>query len=140
MADLIDTLTRGNPGSVKTVLTSVVVALAAYQVILAAIGYGKLRVMAARPAFFTHRASGDMLVVLVAIVAVMCVAAFGLDDDAGAHTVAGFALAAALVAKVSVVRFFPRAGRLLPYLGATVFVLLAVTWLTAVPDFLAGED
>jgi hypothetical protein len=86
MEDLIETLTRGNPGSVKTVLASVVLALAAYQVILAAIGYGKLRLMAARPAFFTHRASGDMLVVLIAIVAVMCVAAYGFDDDSAATT------------------------------------------------------
>ena len=140
MEDLVDTLTRGNPGSVKSVLASVVLALAAYQVILAAIGYGRLRLMDARPAFFTHRASGDMLVVLVAIVAVMCVAAYGFDDDSSVHNIAGFALAAALVAKVSVLRFFPRAGRLLPLLGTTVFVLLAVTWFTAVPGFLAGED
>jgi hypothetical protein len=138
--DLIENLTRGNPGSVKTVLASVVFALMAYQILLAAIGYRKLPVMAARPAFFTHRASGDMLVVLVAIVAVMCVAAFGFDDDSVAHNLAGFALAVALVAKISVVRFFPRAGGLLPYLGMSVFVLLAVTWFTAVPDFLSGDD
>jgi hypothetical protein len=138
--DLVENLTRGNPGSVKTVLASVVFALMAYQVVLAAIGYRKLPVMDAKPAFFTHRASGDMLVVLVAVVAVMCVAAFGLDDDYGTHVIAGFALAAALVAKVSVVRFFPRAGGLLPYLGVTVFVLLAVTWFTAVPGFLSGDD
>jgi hypothetical protein len=140
MEDLVETLTRGNPGSVKTVLASVVLALAAYQVILAAIGYGRLLGMDARPAFFTHRASGDMLVVLVAVVAVMCVAVFGLGGDAAAHAIAGFGLAAALVAKVSVVRRIPRAGRLLPYLGMTVFVLLAVTWFTAVPGFLSGED
>jgi hypothetical protein len=39
-----------------------------------------------------------------------------------------------------VVRFFPRAGGLLPYLGVAVFVLLAVTWFTAAPDFFAGDD
>jgi Family of unknown function (DUF6529) len=69
MEHLVDTLTRGNPGSVKTVLASVVLALAAYQVILAAVGYGKVRVIEPRPALFTHRASGDMLVVIAAIVA-----------------------------------------------------------------------
>jgi Family of unknown function (DUF6529) len=138
--DFVDNITRGNPGSVKTVLASVVFALMAYQLVLAAIGYRKLPVMAAKPAFFTHRASGDMLVVLVTVVAVMCVAAFGLDDDYAAHVIAGIGLAVALAAKVSVVRFFPRAGGLLPYLGVTVFVLLAVTWFTAVPDFLSGDD
>ena len=31
-------------------------------------------------------------------------------------------------------------GRALPYLGVTLFPLLAVTWFTVTPDFLAGED
>jgi hypothetical protein len=70
----------------------------------------------------------------------MCLAAYGFEDDASAHFVAGVALAVALAAKISVVRWFPRAGGLLPYLGMTVFVLLAVTWFTAVPDFLSGDD
>ena len=61
MEDFVENLTRGNPGSVKTVLASVVLALAAYQLILAAIGYRKLPVIDAKPAFFTHRASGDMI-------------------------------------------------------------------------------
>lgn len=140
MEDFIDTVTRGNPGSVKTVLTSVVFALMAYQLVLAAIGYRKLPVIEARPAFFTHRASGDALVVIMVIVAVMCLAAYGFEDDASAHFLAGVALAVALAVKISVIRFFPRAGGLLPYLGVTVFVLLAVTWFTSVPDFLNGED
>jgi hypothetical protein len=33
-----------------------------------------------------------------------------------------------------------KGGRALPYLGVTLFALLAVTWLTVTPDFLAGED
>ena len=140
MEDFIDTVARGNPGSVKTVLTSVVFALMAYQLVLAAIGYRKLPVIEARPAFFTHRASGDALVVIMVIVAVMCLAAYGFEDDASAHFLAGVALAVALAVKISVIRFFPRAGGLLPFLGVTVFVLLAVTWFTSVPDFLSGED
>jgi hypothetical protein len=138
--DFVDTVTRGNPGSVKTVLASVVFALMAYQVVLAAIGYRKLPVIEARPAFLTHRASGDALVVLVAVIALMCLAAYGFEDDSSAHFVAGVALGVALAVKVSVIRFVPRAGGLLPFLGVTVFVLLAVTWFTAVPDFLSGED
>ena len=42
MEDLVVDLTRGNPSSVKTVLASVVLALAVYQLLLAAIGYRKL--------------------------------------------------------------------------------------------------
>lgn len=136
----MDTLTRGNPGPVKIVLASVAVALAAYQVILAAIGYGKLRVMDARPAFFTHRASGDAIVVVAAVVALMCLAGYGVDDDAVLHTVAGIALAVVLGLKILVIRRWHGASGWLPLLGASVFVLFALTWLTSVPGFLAGED
>jgi hypothetical protein len=66
--DFVETLTRGNPGSVKAVLASVVLAI-----------------------------------------------------------------------KVTVIRS-GRGGRALPYLGVSLFALLAVTWLTVTPDFLAGED
>ena len=67
MEDFVVDITRGNPSSVKTVLASVVLALAAYQLILAAIGYRKLPIIDAKPAFFTHRASGDAIAVLVVI-------------------------------------------------------------------------
>ena len=52
MEDLVVDLTRGNPSSVKTVLASVVLALAVYQLLLAAIGYRKLPVGKPGPAFF----------------------------------------------------------------------------------------
>ena len=133
-------LTRGNPGSVKSVLASVVFALAAYQVILAAIGYGKLRLMDPRPAFLTHRSSGDAIVVIAALVGLMCLAVYGVEDDAPLHTAAGFALAAVLTLKILVIRRWHAASRLLPLLGVSVFVLLALTWLTSVPGFLAGGD
>jgi hypothetical protein len=138
MEDVVETLTRGNPGSVKTVLASVVLALAAYQVILAAIGYGKLRLMDPRPAFFTHRSSGDALVVIAAVVGLMCVAVYGFGE--ALHAAAGVALAVVLGLKILVIRRWHAASRFLPALGASVFVLLALTWLTAAPDFLAGED
>jgi len=140
MDDLVDTLTRGNPGSVKSVLASVVLALAAYQVVLAAIGYGRLRLMDGRPAFFTHRASGVAIVVIAAIVGLMCLAAYGVGDDAVLHTVAGTALAVVLALKILVIRRWHAAGRWLPLLGASVFVLFALTWLTSVPSFLGGDD
>jgi hypothetical protein len=137
--DFVESITRGNPGSVKAVLASVVLALAAYQLILAAIGYGKLPIIAARPAFFTHRASGDMIAVLFVVVALMCLAVFGFEDDYALHGWAGAGAVAVLAVKVFVIRS-GRGGRALPYLGVTLFTLLAVTWLTVTPDFLAGED
>jgi hypothetical protein len=139
VADFVENITRGNPGSVKSVLASVILALAAYQLILAAIGYRKLPLIAAQPAFFTHRASGDVIAILLVLVAVACLAAFGLEDDYVLHGAAGIGAVAVLAIKVCVVRT-GIGSRFLPYLGITLFALLAVTWLTVTPDFLAGED
>lgn len=137
--DFVESITRGNPSSVKTVLASVVLALAVYQLLLAAIGYRKLPIIEAKPAFFTHRASGDAIAVLVVIVALMCIAVFGFEDDYVLHIAAGTGALAVLAVKVAVVRS-GRFGAALPYLGVTLFALLAVTWFTVAPDFLAGED
>ena len=89
MEDFVVDITRGNPGSVKTVLASIVLALAVYQLLLAAIGYRKLPIIEAKPAFFTHRASGDAIAVLIVIVALMCIAVFGFEDDYVLHIAAG---------------------------------------------------
>ena len=50
--ELIESVTRGNPTEVKVLLASVALALAVYQLVLIAVGYGKLRLpfLAARPA------------------------------------------------------------------------------------------
>lgn len=139
MEDLVVDLTRGNPSSVKTVLASVVLALAVYQLLLAAIGYRKLPVGKPGPAFFTHRASGDMLAVLIVVVAVMCLAVFGFEGDYLLHMVAAIGSLVVLGVKIAVVRS-GKGGQFLPYLGTLLFLLLAVTWFTVAPDFLAGED
>ena len=140
MEDFVENITRGNPGSVKAVLASVVLALAVYQLILAAIGYRKLPIIDAEPAFFTHRASGDA------------------DRRAGRHRRARCAwpCSASRTTTCCTAARDRRAGRargqgrglahrasaarFLPYLGVTLFALLAVTWFTVTPDFLAGED
>jgi hypothetical protein len=139
VGDFVESITRGNPGSVKSVLASVILALAAYQLMLAAIGYRKLRVIEANPAFLTHRASGDMIAVLLVLVALACLAVFGLQDDYVLHGAAGIGAVAVLAIKVCVVRT-GIGGRFLPYLGLTLFALLALTWFTVTPGFLAGED
>jgi uncharacterized membrane protein YgcG len=79
MEQLVNDLTLGNPYEVKAVLASVAAALAVYQLVLIAIGYGKVRppFLGARVASFTHRASGDVILVLVVVVALACLARFG---------------------------------------------------------------
>jgi hypothetical protein len=59
LEDLIDTLTRGNVTEVKVLLASVALALAVYQLVLIAVGYGKLRppFLGAGPATRTHSTS-----------------------------------------------------------------------------------
>jgi hypothetical protein len=129
-------LVQGNPTEVKVVLASVATALAVYQVVLAAIGYRKLRVIEAEPAFMTHRASGDTIAVLLIVVAVMCLSYFELEDSAF-HAVTGFLLLVVLAVKVVVIRWWHAASRFLPALGITVFLLLAATWASTAGAFLA---
>jgi hypothetical protein len=139
--DLIETLTRGNATEVKVVLASVALALAVYQLALIAVGYGKLRppFLAARPATATHRAVGDTIVVLLVVTAVMCVGYFGFEDDAALHAVAAISLLTVLSLKIMVLRRWHSLGRFLPALGISVWLLLALTWLTSAGDFLAGS-
>jgi hypothetical protein len=137
--DLVESLTRGNPTEVKVVLASVAFALAAYQLVLIAVGYGKLRpsFLAPRPASAAHRASGDAIAVILVVVAVMCVSVLGFEDDAVLHITAGSALLAVLALKIAVLRRWHGGGRFLPLLGTSVFILLALTWLSSAGSFLA---
>jgi hypothetical protein len=139
MEDLIEGLMRDNVTEVKVVLASVALALAVYQLVLIAVGYGKVRVpfLAGRVASTAHRTIGDTIALLLVVVGVTCVTVYGFDDDATAHAIAGTALLAVLTLKVAVVRRGLGLGRALPALGATVFALLAVTWATSAGDFLS---
>lgn len=139
MEGLIDTLTRGNPTEVKVVLASVALALGAYQLVLIAVAYGKLRprFLDGGPEGKAHRAAGDAIAVVLVVVAIMCVSYFGFEDDAALHVASGTALLAVLALKVGVVRRGGRASRLLPLLGLSVFALIALTWLTSAGGVLA---
>lgn len=134
---LIEDVTRGNVAEVKVVLASVVLALAGYQLLLAAVVYGRIRLPFLQPgaAAWSHRAGGDAIVFLVLAVATMCVAFYGFDEG-GAHTVAGCAVLALLGAKVLAVRLGGRLARLLPALGISLAAVLALAWLTSAGDFL----
>jgi hypothetical protein len=137
--ELIESVTRGNPTEVKVLLASVALALAVYQLVLIAFGYGKLRApfLEARPAAEAHRAVGDTIVVLLVITASMCIGWFGFEGDASLHIVAGIALLTVLAFKIVVVRWWHALGRYLPALGVSVWLLLALTWMTSAGDFLA---
>jgi hypothetical protein len=140
MEDTLESLMRGNVASVKTVLTTVALALAAYQLALIAVAYGRVRVpaLAAPSAGFAHRAAGDTIAALLAFLAVACLAVYGFEDDMMVHNVAGAALVAVLVAKIAVVRWGLGLSRGLPLFGLTVFALIAVTWATSAPEVLGG--
>ena len=140
MEGLIDDLTRGNVTEVKVVLASVVLALAVYQLVLAAVSYGKVRprVLESGPATWAHRAVGDTLLVLAVLVAVACIAYYGFEEG-GAHAVFGCLVLGALAAKVLAVRVGGSSSPLLPWIGIALFALLTATWLTSAGDFL-GVD
>lgn len=139
MEDLIENVTRGNPTEVKVLLASVALALAVYQLVLIAVGYGKLRLpfLAPAPATASHRAVGDTIVVLLVVTAVMCIGIFGFEGDAALHVTAAIALLVVLALKIVVVRWWHSMHRFLPALGISVWLLLALTWLTSAGDFLA---
>jgi hypothetical protein len=134
---LIEDVTRGNVTEVKVMLATVVLALAAYQVTLAAVAYGWIRLpfLAAASASWTHRASGDAILVLTVIIATMCIGYSGVEEG-GAHAVAAIVLLGGFATKIFVVRTGGRLGRLLPLLGVSVLILFAITWLTSAGDFL----
>ena len=137
MEDLIEELTQGNVTEVKVVLATVVLALAVYQLVLAAVAYGWLRLpfLEAGTASWTHRASGDAIVVLTILVATACLSYYGFEEG-GAHAVFGTILLGVLALKIFAVRVGGRLSRLLPLLGVSVLALFGLTWLTSAGDFL----
>ena len=139
MEDLVQSLARGNVTEVKVVLASVVAALAAYQVTLMAVGYGKLRLpfLGPRPASAAHRAIGHTVVVVTLVVAVMCLSYFESEDNS-LHIAVAIALLAALSLKVIVVRWWHAMSRFLPMIGVTVFALFIAVWLTAAAGHVTG--
>ena len=139
MEDLLDDLTRGNPLAVKTVLASVMFALAIYQLVLAAVGYGKLRprFLDTGPGVPHPPRSGDVIAVLLLVVGAMCLATGEDEDDATFHAITGVLLLGVLTLKVIVVRWWHGAGRFLPLLGSAVFLLLGLTWAGSAGEYLS---
>lgn len=151
METIVGGLAGGHATAVKIVLTSVVTALAAYQALLMAVGYAKLRppFLTAQNASVAHRAVGDAIVALVVLVGAMCLAYYGIedsvregtpgpDDRAAWHVAVSFALVGVLALKLLVLHRWHRLSRFLPLLGITVLTLFVMTWLTSAGAFLAG--
>jgi hypothetical protein len=137
MEDVIEELTRGNVTEVKVVLASVLLALAVYQLVLAAVSYGKVRprFLESGPATWAHRAAGDTILVLAVLVAIACISFYGWEEG-GAHAVFGCLVLGALALKVLAVRIGGSSSPLLPWIGMALFVLFTATWLTSAGDFL----
>jgi hypothetical protein len=137
---LIDDLTRGNVTEVKVILASAILALAVYQLLLAAVAYGWIRLpfLESAPASWVHRASGDAIVLLILAVSAMCVGYYSFDfgDDGGTHAIVALVLLGVVAVKILAVRVGGALGRLLPLLGVSLLALIAVTWLTSAGDFL----
>jgi hypothetical protein len=146
---LIETMTAGHVTAVKIVLTSVMLALAIYQAVLMAVGYGKVRppFLTSASASVTHRAVGDAIVALVVVVGLFCLGYYGIEDSvrdgapgpegrATLHVTASFALVGVLAVKLLVLHRWERAQRFLPLLGVSVLTLFFVTWLSSAGAFL----
>ncbi|HEY7873566.1 MAG TPA: DUF6529 family protein [Actinomycetota bacterium] len=149
MEDFVEAFTRDNVSEVKVVLASIVTALALYQVFLMAVGYGKLKLpfLKPRPASFTHRATGDAIVLITLLVAFMCISYFGWDDSSHSddessslHAIAGVLLLGVLGLKIIVIRWWHRMGRFLPVLGVAVLVLFLITWFGSAGNYLWGTS
>ena len=144
MDDWVESVTGGHVTEVKIVLTTIVAALAFYQVFLMAVGYGKLKVpfLQPRPASRAHRAIGDSVVSITLLIGLMCLAYFGIEDgvehaypaDQGRvvwHLIVSFALFAVLALKIVVLRWWHGMGKYLPLLGISVLVLFVASWVTS---------
>ena len=142
MEDLVDNLTGGHVAEVKIVLTSIIAALAIYQVLLMAVGYAKIRLPFLDPAnaSFAHRALGDMIVPIFMFVSWMCLDYFGWEDDGpgavGLHMISGLLLGIVLAFKIAVVRWWHGLSRLLPALGISALALFLITWMTTAGIYL----
>jgi len=149
MDDWVESVTGGHVTEVKIVLTSIVAALAFYQVFLMAIGYGKLKLpfLHPRSASRAHRAIGDTVVSITLLIGLMCLAYFGIEDGVEHayppdqsrvvwHLIVSFALFGVLALKIAVLRWWHSMGKYLPLLGISVLALFIASWVTSSAAYL----
>jgi hypothetical protein len=122
--------------ALKSVLASVVLGLAAFQVSSAGWFMGKLRFLPAAPRRLglVHRITGVTLFLVTVPIAYHCAFAYGVqtfDGRTAVHSIAGCFFYGAFVAKVTVVRSKRLPGWALPLAGGTLFVTVALLWYTS---------
>jgi len=119
----------------KSMLASVVLALAGLQVLLALWIYRRLPLVGPRPAVpLAHRIIGFGLFALTVPIAVHCLIAYGVQltsPRVAVHSLAGCFFYGAFVAKVLLVQSRRLPGWVLPAAGGTLAVVVGVLWYTS---------
>jgi len=122
--------------SLKSLLATVALGLAAVQVTLALWLYQKLpgAGRAPKPIGLTHRMVGSVLVIVTLPVAVHCLLAYGVQLSSlrvAVHSLAGCFFYGAFVAKVIAVQSRKLPGWVLPVLGGLLAVVIVLLWYTS---------
>ena len=122
--------------ALKAVLATVALGLAALQVLLALWIYRKLPLAGSppRPVPLAHRVVGFGLFALTLPIALHCLIAYGVQLTSvrvAVHSLAGCFFYGAFVAKVLLVQTKRLPGWVLPTLGGTLAVVVAVLWYTS---------
>ena len=122
--------------TLKSLLASVVLGLAAVQVLLALWLYRKLPLVGSppRPVRLTHRVLGFALFAVTVPIAVHCLLAYGVQLSSArvaVHSLAGCFFYGAFTAKVLLVQSRRLPGWALPAAGGALAVLVAVLWYTS---------
>jgi hypothetical protein len=129
--------------SLKALLASVVLGLAALQILLALWMYSKLPRAGPppRPVRRAHRVAGFALFAVSLPVAVHCLIAYGVQLTSArvaVHGLAGCFFYGAFVAKVLLVRTRRLPGWVLPAAGGTLAAVVAVLWYSSALWFYNG--
>ena len=122
--------------TLKSLLASVVLGLAAVQVLLALWLYRKLPLAGSppRPVRLAHRVFGFALFAVTVPIAVHCLLAYGVQLSSAlvaVHSLAGCFFYGAFTAKVLLVQSRRLPGWALPAAGGTLAILVAVLWYTS---------
>ena len=125
-----------DPVPAKSLLASIVLALAGVQVLFALWIYRKLPMAPGppRPVPIMHRVTGFALFALTVPVAVHCLIAYGVQltsPRVAIHSIAGCFFYGAFAAKVLLVHSRRLPGWALPLAGGTLAVLIGALWYTS---------
>ena len=134
--DYAFSLFGADPIPPKSLLATIVLALAVLQVLLALWMYRKLPLAGRppRPVPLTHRVAGFALFAVTVPVAVHCLIAYGVQltsPRVAVHSIAGCLFYGAFTAKVLLVRSRRLPGWALPAAGGMLAVIAGVLWYTS---------